>query len=62
MIRPALLALALLLIAAVPADKRAAEALIRLLLAPDSAGNAEALARRMGVEELIWDCGYWGPG
>ncbi len=36
--------------------------LIRLLLAPDAAGNPQALARRMGVEELIWDCGYWGAG
>jgi hypothetical protein len=44
------------------ADKRAAETLIRLLLAPDAAGNPQALARRMGVEELIWDCGYWGAG
>ena len=44
------------------ADKRAAERLIRLLLAPDAAGNPQALARRMGVEELIWDCGYWGAG
>jgi hypothetical protein len=47
---------------AVPADRRAAEQLIRLLLAPDAAGNPQALARRMGVEELIWDCGYWGAG
>jgi hypothetical protein len=46
----------------VRADRRAAEKLIRLLLAPDGAGNAQALARRMGVEELIWDCGYWGAG
>ena len=46
----------------VPADKRAAERLIRLLLAPDAAGNPQALARRMGVEELIWDCGYWSAG
>ena len=44
------------------ADERAAEKLIRLLLAPDTAGNPQALARRMGVEELIWDCGYWGIG
>ncbi len=48
--------------AAVPADRRAAEKLIMLLLAPDAAGNLQALARRMGVEELIWDCGYWGAG
>ena len=44
------------------ADERAAEKLIHLLLAPDTAGNAQALARRMGVEELIWDCGYWSAG
>jgi len=45
-----------------PADKRAARKLIRLLLAPDSAGTPRALARRMGVEEIIWDCSYWGAG
>jgi hypothetical protein len=44
------------------ADRRAAQELIDLLLAPDNAGNEQALARRMGVEELIWDCGYWGAG
>jgi hypothetical protein len=44
------------------ADQRAADKLFRLLLAPDAAGNPQALARRMGVEELIWDCGYWGAG
>ena len=44
------------------ADRRAADRLFRLLLAPDRAGNPQALARRMGVEELIWDCGYWGSG
>ena len=44
------------------ADRRAATKLIRLLLAPDAAGEPQALARRMGVEELIWDCGYWGAG
>jgi hypothetical protein len=48
--------------APVPADAREAEKLIRLLLAPDAVGNPQALARRMGVEELIWDCGYWGAG
>jgi len=46
----------------VAADRRAAQKLIRLLLAPDAAGEPQALARRMGVEELIWDCGYWGAG
>ena len=44
------------------ADHRAADRLIDLLLAADSAGNAQALARRMGVEELIWDCEYWAAG
>jgi hypothetical protein len=44
------------------ADRRAADGLIQLLLAPDRDGNAQALARRMGVEEIIWNCGYWGAG
>ena len=47
---------------AVKADRKAADKLIRLLLAPDKLGNPQALARRMGVEELSWDCGYWGAG
>ncbi|MGH2949677.1 MAG: hypothetical protein ACRDPC_26035 [Solirubrobacteraceae bacterium] len=48
--------------ASVRADQRAADGLFRLLLAPDRRGNPQALARRMGVQELIWDCGYWGAG
>ena len=48
--------------AAVPADKREADRLVDLLLAPDAAGNTHALARRMGIQEIIWDCGYWGAG
>ena len=48
--------------AAVKADRTAADKLFRLLLAPDEAGNPQALARRMGVQELIWDCGYWAAG
>jgi hypothetical protein len=48
--------------ASVDADQRAADRLFRLLLAPDSLGNPQALARRMGVQELIFDCGYWGAG
>ena len=44
------------------ADRKTATALITLLLAPDTAGNPQALARRMGVEEIIWDCAYWGAG
>jgi hypothetical protein len=45
-----------------PAGRRDARKLIELLLAPDRDGNQHALARRMGVEELIWDCSYWGAG
>jgi hypothetical protein len=44
------------------ADRAEAKRLILLMLAPDSAGNPQALARRMGIEEMIWDCGYWGAG
>jgi hypothetical protein len=43
-------------------DRAYAAGLIAMLLAPDSAGNPQALARRMGVEEIIWDCSYWGAG
>jgi hypothetical protein len=46
----------------VPADRAAARGLIDLLLAPDRTGLPHALARRMGVEEIIWDCSYWGAG
>jgi hypothetical protein len=45
-----------------PATRRAAARLIETLLAPDRLGNEHALARRMGIEELIWDCSYWGAG
>ena len=45
-----------------PADRHEARRLIDLMLAPDSAGNDHALARRMGVEEIIWDCSYWSAG
>ena len=44
------------------ADRADAKHIIDLLLAPDQAGDQHALARRMGVEELIWDCSYWGAG
>jgi hypothetical protein len=44
------------------ADRRAARNLIATLLAPDTAGNPHALARRMGVQEIIWDCSYWATG
>jgi hypothetical protein len=43
-------------------DRAEARRIIDLLLAPDRAGNQHALARRMGIEEIIWDCSYWGAG
>jgi hypothetical protein len=45
-----------------PADRREASRLIALMLAPDQAGNAHALARRMGLQEIIWDCRSWWAG
>ena len=43
-------------------DRRAAKRLIALLLAPDRVGNPHALARRMGIQEIIWDCRSWWAG
>lgn len=43
-------------------DRRAANRLIELLLAPDRAGNRHALARRMGIQEIIWNCRSWWAG
>lgn len=48
--------------AAVKREAREAERIVRLLLAPDKRGEPQALARRMGVQEIIWDCGYWRQG
>jgi len=45
-----------------PTDRRAARRFIRLLLATDRAGNTHALARRMGIQEIIWDCRSWWSG
>lgn len=45
-----------------PASRAEAKRVILLLLAPDTAGNVQALARRTGVQEIIWDCGYWRSG
>jgi hypothetical protein len=44
------------------AQRAHAGGLIAMLLAPDTAGNPHALARRMGVQEIIWDCSYWSAG
>lgn len=43
-------------------DRRAARRLIELLLALDRLGNPHALARRMGVQEIIWNCRSWWSG
>jgi hypothetical protein len=48
--------------AAKPAERAAALRLIRLLLAPDRTGTPAALARRMGVQEIIFDCRSWYAG
>lgn len=44
------------------AERAEAERIIALLLAPDRAGNERALARRMGVQEIIWNCRAWFAG
>jgi hypothetical protein len=43
-------------------DRREAERIINLLLAPDRFGNMHALARRMGIQEIIWNCHGWFSG
>jgi hypothetical protein len=45
-----------------PTDRSAANSLINLLLASDADGNVHALARRMGVQELIFNCQAWFGG
>jgi hypothetical protein len=48
----------------VPAQRAEAMRLINLFLAPDKEGNPFALARRMGIQGLIFNCRAWwgGPG
>jgi hypothetical protein len=45
-----------------PRDRRNAYFLISRLLATDANGNEHALARRMGIEELIFNCQSWFAG
>jgi hypothetical protein len=45
-----------------PADRREARRLIDLWLATDRVGNEHALARRMGIQEIIWNCRSWWSG
>jgi hypothetical protein len=42
-----------------PSSMAAGQALVDLLLAPDKDGNVAALARRMGVQGLIFNCKSW---
>ena len=39
--------------------KQLAKRMIARLLATDSRGNRHALARRMGIQEIIYDCQVW---
>jgi len=48
--------------ASVGSDRRAARRLIDTLLARDRNGNERALARRMGIQGLIFDCRSWWAG
>jgi hypothetical protein len=48
--------------AGVPAQRKAALRLIGLFLATDRDGNRTALARRMGVQGLIFNCRSWWAG
>jgi len=43
-------------------EECAASRTFGLLLATDKRGNEHAPARRMGVQEVIWDCRIWWPG
>ena len=43
----------------VPAQKAMAEAFLAWLQAPDAYGNADAMARRLGVEYVIWNNRMW---
>jgi hypothetical protein len=43
-------------------DRAEAKRLIDLWLAPDKNGYPHALARRMGIQELIWNCKAWFSG
>jgi len=43
-------------------DDKAAHRLIDTLLATDRDGNVRALARRMGIQGLIYDCHAWWAG
>jgi hypothetical protein len=48
--------------AGIAKERRAAQRLIDTLLATDRDGNVRALARRMGVQGVIFDCHAWWAG
>ncbi|MDX6580837.1 MAG: hypothetical protein QOI10_21 [Solirubrobacterales bacterium] len=48
--------------AGIAKERRAAHRLIDSLLATDRDGNERALARRMGIQGLIFDCHAWWAG
>lgn len=48
--------------AGIPKEKGEALKLIARLTAKDSQGRPDALARRMGVQEIIFNCRIWLPG
>ncbi len=48
--------------AAIPAERAAADRLIARLLAADRHGRPAALARRMGLQEIIFNCRIWLAG
>jgi hypothetical protein len=41
------------------ADRATAYQVIHALLAPDASGRPHALARRMGLQEIIYNCSIW---
>lgn len=43
-------------------ERRSANFLIKRLIATDELGNTNALARRMGVQEVIFNCRSWFSG
>jgi len=45
----------------VPSERRAGDRLFSLLLRRDRRSQPNALARRMGLQEVIWNCRIWTP-
>jgi hypothetical protein len=45
-----------------PAQAAEAQRIVDWLLGPDAQGNAHALARRMGIQEIIWNRQIWSAG